>query len=185
MYLTKKCSCCQVQYKSELWLEFRNVIPKILKHFFRSKKMRIFYFSKWLKPLTSFKSFKSYVKKIWNVKNIQTFLDQNIRKLIIVQPRPLVLSGQAMPGNDEIWQINCVFFPCCMFPNKKYCKKLQILKKNQCFGASVNISGLFLRLTDVLFLKWKLWQTIQVISRRNLTEQLRVSSIVHVSHQKT
>ena len=129
MYLTKKCSCCQVQYKSELWLEFRNVIPKILKQFFRSKKMRIFYSWKWLKPLTSFKAFKSYVKKIWNVKNIQTFLDQNIRKLITVQPRPLVLSGQAMPGNDEIWQINCVFFPCCMFPNKKYCKKLQILKK--------------------------------------------------------
>ena len=146
--------------------------------------MRIFCSWKWLKSQTSFKVFKSYVKKIWNAKNFHIFLDdisENCSLCCQGQQSYLCRPGQV---HDEIWQFNCVFFPCCMFPNKKYWKKLQILKKNQCFGASVNIPGLFWDITDVLFLKLKLWQTVQVISRRNLTDQLRVFSIVHVSHQK-
>ena len=71
----------------------------------------------------------------------------------------------------------CFFHVAC-FPTKNIGKNCKFWKKNQCFGASVNIPGLFWDITDVLFLKLKLWQTVQVISRRNLTDQLRVS------HQK-
>ena len=118
-----------MQYKSELWSQFRNVIPKILKQFLRYKKMRIFCSWKWQKPSTRFKVFKSYVKKISNAKNFHIFLDdisENCSLCCQGQQSYLCRPGQV---HDEIWQFNCVFFPCCMFPNKKYWKKLQILKK--------------------------------------------------------
>ena len=111
-------------------------------------------------------------KKIWNAKNLQTFLDDISKNWSLCnqgQQSYLYRPGQVMMKSDR--STACFFHVAC-FPTKNIAKNCKFWKKSV-FWCHCQYLKTLLRLTDVL---WML--------RRNVTDQLRVFSMLHVSQQK-